>query len=470
MTAVVMPDGKTLVSGGAEGTMKFWDLATGQERFSLTAQKAWISVAVSPDGKTIAAGDYAGNVRLFRVAHDEFALALKNELDAADPDTPAAQIAEAGTLAASGRYDAAVALLSAAIERLSKLAANPPAGPLVFDCVALAHRELGTALSRKGQPDAAEPHLRQAIAIWDKLSEQLPDDALYPGHVAYLYGYHLPEVLSARKQPREVEDALRESVARYKRIVARRPTYRNAARHLVDCGSRLIEKLEADGRHGESEMVSRDLIASVPASVQSDWYLARAESAAAKKGNQETAREYLTKAIETGGADSASGEYWFRRAVIHAQLRSWKQAVADYSKGLELVPSSPSGLNNLAWLLATCPDSSIRDPKRAAALARKAVELPAGDATYWNTLGVAEYRTGELKGAIAAMEKSVELRKGGDSFDWFFLAMAHWKLGDKTAARQWYDRAVQWMDKNQSNNEELIRFRSEAEDALELKK
>jgi Tol biopolymer transport system component len=60
----------------------------------------------------------------------------------------------------------------------------------------------------------------------------------------------------------------------------------------------------------------------------------------------------------------------------------------------------------------------------------------------------------------------MELRKGGDSFDWFFLAMAHEKLGDKEKARQWYDRATRWMDKNQPTNEELASFRAEAAQLL----
>jgi hypothetical protein len=62
----------------------------------------------------------------------------------------------------------------------------------------------------------------------------------------------------------------------------------------------------------------------------------------------------------------------------------------------------------------------------------------------------------------------MELRKGGDSHDWFFLAMTHWQLGAKDKARAWYDRAVQWMDKNQPDNEELRRFRAEAAELLGL--
>jgi Tfp pilus assembly protein PilF len=63
----------------------------------------------------------------------------------------------------------------------------------------------------------------------------------------------------------------------------------------------------------------------------------------------------------------------------------------------------------------------------------------------------------------------MELRRGGDSHDWFYLAMAHWQLGEKDKAREWYDRAVQWMDNNQPTNEELRRFRVEAAELLGVK-
>jgi hypothetical protein len=65
------------------------------------------------------------------------------------------------------------------------------------------------------------------------------------------------------------------------------------------------------------------------------------------------------------------------------------------------------------------------------------------------------------------------LRQGGDAFDFFFLAMAHWQLGHKDEARQWYSQAVGWMEKNQEaltkdrpHAEELKRFRAEAAELL----
>jgi serine/threonine protein kinase/TPR repeat protein len=145
------------------------------------------------------------------------------------------------------------------------------------------------------------------------------------------------------------------------------------------------------------------------------------------------------------------------------------EAIAVYSKVIELEPGSIAARNNLAWLLATGPDSKIRDPKRAVELAKKAVELAPEEGTYWNTLGVSHYRAGDWKAAIAALEKSMELRKGGDSSDWFFLAMARWQLGDKKEARNWYDQAVEGMGKNLPKDEELRRFRMEAEQLLGMK-
>jgi hypothetical protein len=48
--------------------------------------------------------------------------------------------------------------------------------------------------------------------------------------------------------------------------------------------------------------------------------------------------------------------------------------------------------------------------------------------------------------------------------------MAHWQLGDRDEARKWYDRAVAWMEKHQPKNEELRRFRTEAEELLRIER
>jgi uncharacterized protein HemY len=125
--------------------------------------------------------------------------------------------------------------------------------------------------------------------------------------------------------------------------------------------------------------------------------------------------------------------------------------------------------HNLARLLATCLEEKLRAPRRAVEAARKAIALVPNQGWYWNTLGVAHYRAGDWKAAAAALEKSVALRNGGDSFDWFFLAMTHWRLDQKDQARKRYDEAVRWMEKHQPANKELRNFRSEAAKLLGLK-
>ncbi|MGY5036113.1 nSTAND1 domain-containing NTPase [Streptomyces sp. 900116325] len=56
------PDGNTLATGSNDGTVRFWDPATGQLKDTIT--KAGATVAFSPDGNTLATGSNDGTIRL----------------------------------------------------------------------------------------------------------------------------------------------------------------------------------------------------------------------------------------------------------------------------------------------------------------------------------------------------------------------------------------------------------------------
>ena len=161
---------------------------------------------------------------------------------------------------------------------------------------------------------------------------------------------------------------------------------------------------------------------------------------------------------------------WSRRATFLAERGEWQKAIADFEKAIELAPDDPLQCNNVAWYFATSPERKMWKPARAVELAQRAARLGANRAMYLNTLGVAQYRAGDREGAIESLTESTELRSGGDPFDWFFLAMAHWQLKHKEEARRWYDKSVAWMDKNNSHDEELLRFRAEAQELLDIGK
>src|SRR5262249_7620972 len=127
-------------------------------------------------------------------------------------------------------------------------------------------------------------------------------------------------------------------------------------------------------------------------------------------------------------------EAYYRRAGAYGQLGRYREAQADYEKLLEFAPGSALIHNDLSWLLATCPDPKLRDPARAVQLAQRAVELEEQIGKTSNTLGVARYRAGNWKAAIEALDKSRASRQGGDAFDFLFLAMACWQLGQKDEA------------------------------------
>jgi tetratricopeptide (TPR) repeat protein len=124
--------------------------------------------------------------------------------------------------------------------------------------------------------------------------------------------------------------------------------------------------------------------------------------------------------------------------------------------------------NNLGWLLATCADETFRDSDKALTYAKRAVEISPDEGTYWNTLGVAQYRAGNWEEAMKALDRSMELRDQGDSFDWYFVAMVQAKMVQTEQARQWYDKAVAWNEETQPGEEELHRFRGEATEVLGL--
>ncbi len=98
------------------------------------------------------------------------------------------------------------------------------------------------------------------------------------------------------------------------------------------------------------------------------------------------------------------------RAALHKQQGAVAEAFADLNAAHRAAPNDPLVCNNLAWMLATCPDAQLRDGSRAVALARQACQ-----ATEWRqsfclgTLGAAYAEIGAFDQAARWQSEAIDL-------------------------------------------------------------
>ncbi len=89
---------------------------------------------------------------------------------------------------------------------------------------------------------------------------------------------------------------------------------------------------------------------------------------------------------------------------------------------------------------------------------------------YCNTLGVAEYRAGNMKAAVQALNESMRLRTGGDGWDWWFLAMAYCKMDNQKLMQLYYNKAVKAPPSMDLPHETMAFCQAEAEALIAPKK
>lgn len=187
-----------------------------------------------------------------------------------------------------------------------------------------------------------------------------------------------------------------------------------------------------------------------------------------------------SKGIELAREDAQS---WHMRACVYADLGQWAKAASDWRKAVELQPGAPYfrysmilsrlGRGDVAgyrtecarmledfgnkadtayWVAWTCilAPRAVADLTRPVQLAQLALRSQPKSMVHLGTLGAALYRAGRFEEAIRRLteangiwEKAGGKGTSSPAYGWFFLAMAHHRLGNAEEARKWLDRAVQ---------------------------
>jgi tetratricopeptide (TPR) repeat protein len=321
--------------------------------------------------------------------------------------------------------------------------------------IAKAQNRLGACLAAMERHEEAEPILLESYATLTALSD---DPQVDSGDTQRLKRDTLQQILQLRQHQGESEEA---TAWRTQVQVDSKPPSARTAQEAVKTWATL-----ASHRPGKPQY-QRMLAIS--------WL--SAARAARKKGQAKEALSSFAKAEEAllSLPEQSRERRWAtehlwrfasERADALAALGQHEESFVEYEKAIRMRPDRLDLLTTAAWAMANCPDPALRKPARAVELAEQAAKLDPQDPFASRVLGAAQYRAGDSKHAVETLTKAVDLQSAEDRATvCLFLAMAHWKLGDKEQARQWRDQAAQWTAKHKPS-EELRRLRTEADELL----
>jgi len=187
------------------------------------------------------------------------------------------------------------------------------------------------------------------------------------------------------------------------------PHYREALRIRPDWPEAqlgLANALAAQGRLGEAleryaELLQRD---SGDARAAGHYGLALL-----RVGHFAEARDQLEYALTAHGNIA---ELHVGMALASAQLGDFARAVRHGRKALQLDPTLDSAANNLAWILATSPDPSARNPDESIRIMGRLLgEAERPDPAYLDTLAAAYAAAGRFPDAIDTATRAEKLAR-----------------------------------------------------------
>jgi Flp pilus assembly protein TadD len=246
---------------------------------------------------------------------------------------------------------------------------------------ALARATLGAYLQRAGRSEEAAAELGRA-------AETDPDmPGIWAAHAAALFKL----------------DKVDEAIAAYERARTQDPGDVVVHNNL---GNALMKK----GRLGDAEASFRRALALEPAHASAHNNLG---VLARRRGDPAQAVEHFEDAIE---GDAQEATYVRNLGAAQAALGHYTRAVSTYERALALAGGDMLAAEHLAWLLATCPEASVRDPRRAVAIAQQAVRMTQGRSpSLLDALAAAFAAAGDFESARGAGTRALELARAANA-------------------------------------------------------
>ncbi|MGD1087654.1 MAG: hypothetical protein ABR955_02880 [Verrucomicrobiota bacterium] len=166
--------------------------------------------------------------------------------------------------------------------------------------------------------------------------------------------------------------------------------------------------LDREGRLEEAMLHYRIDVAIVPQNYRAYFRLGECFK---RQGRwEQAAQEYNAAIAADVNADNYVTHLSLADALSH--LGRNEEAKFHLDEALRIKPDSILTMNNLAWLLATCPDANVRDGARAIQLAERACELTDHQVPMCiGTLAAAYAEAGRFDDAIATAQKACALAK-----------------------------------------------------------
>ena len=240
-----------------------------------------------------------------------------------------------------------------------------------------AHNGLGRIFLERGEPQRAWEHFQAALTADPRSS------------VAW---HNLGTIL-------EEQGRYREALAHYGRGLSIKPG-------RADSWFRTGVCLRKSGDVAGAEAAFRKTLELNPAHADA---AAELGATAYESGRYEDAAEWYHRAVEL---NPRHGGWRHNLSWAYQELRRYADAAAVLEAGLAVQPGNAALMRDLAHLLATCPDSSVRDGARAVGLARQAVERaepPRPEA--WETLALAYAEVQAYDRAAESAQRALDLAR-----------------------------------------------------------